>query len=357
MNSTISPSYYTQALPGLQRVYRSMNLYLSIFILIPGWFLNFVLVGVYARKRFWRRSDTNSVLFYYYTIYPLICNLVVTIAILNFFPAAFGTDLTMVGQVEICRLIWFLRLFLVIGAQYFEVQMTIDRTISIVYPRRFNWLSKIGNLVKLSLLVMLFASLAASLQLFRYYTYKTLVVNNATVIVPAACVLSTTLLRAYNISNFFIRSSGFVIITISNFLIIRKLVHSKRMVNARAGQSNAGMSRKEVSLAVSLLLGNFLHTLLVAPFIVLLCIQLTYTFKSDTPPDFAAFISQWYSISNWGNYIYEASQFYVSLAWNKVFRAELFGILSGTKKNSVTETGIVSKANSRARSGTTTRIA
>lgn len=122
----------------------------------------------------------------------------------------------------------------------------------------------------------------------------------------------------------------------ANIIIIRKLVVSKKM-------SNSGISSKEFAFAVSLLCTNFLHTILVAPFLGILCVQLSYALEPNPPADFVAFANQLYSISNWGkidsnqkthkallecvfsigNYIYEAVPFYINLASNKVFRAEL----------------------------------
>ncbi len=78
-------SYYFMVLPSLQATYKTMNFYCTIFILFPAWVLNFVTACVFMRKQFWK----NSTMGYYYTVYPLTCNLVVTIGILNFFPAAF----------------------------------------------------------------------------------------------------------------------------------------------------------------------------------------------------------------------------------------------------------------------------
>lgn len=68
-------AYYANKTAYLTQIYRRINPYLTIFILVPGWFLNLFLSSLFWRHKFWIKSTLG----YFYTVYPLISNGVVSL--------------------------------------------------------------------------------------------------------------------------------------------------------------------------------------------------------------------------------------------------------------------------------------
>lgn len=199
-----------------------------------------------------------------------------------------------------CRLIWFIRLFSVLFSQYFQAQMTVTRAISIIYPRRFPWLNKTSNLLKITTVIMLLTALYALLQLFRHYNYQETVYNSSTLILtPVSCTLSTTLIYLFDYSFFLVRQAGLLICLMADTFIIRKLIISKRTTQ----NTGSHISNKEVSFALSILWSNIFHVAIVIPFLVIVGIQLTPAYMSGQDTDYVAYVNQLYVIMNWGKLV------------------------------------------------------
>lgn len=316
MNSSQASSYFVQTLPTLQRIYKELSFWLSVFVLFPGFVLNCFMGCVFLRRRFWRKTTIG----FYAVLHPWLSNLAVLIALLNFFPYSLGKDLTLIG-ITVCRFIWFLRLFFLTGIQYFQVLMTVDRALSIVFPKRFVWLSKPRNLAILTTLIyFVIAGYAIIFQPFRHYIY---VVNSTMEIKATSCVVTDIVLYVNNISFLIIRSTGYMIILCANIIILRKLIKSKKNLYPRCIAGDRSLTAKEFAFAVSLLTSNFVTIILISPFLIMLVIQIVFSFSDDVSKDVASFTITLYSITNLGNYVNEALLFYINLATNKVFRAEL----------------------------------
>lgn len=346
MNSTAVVSYYVQALPVLQSVYKQMNFWLTILVLIPGVVLNLVMGSLFMRKRFWKSEHSIG---YYYTVGPILSDACCIVGILNFFPLAFNSDLTLISE-PTCKVIWYMRVFFVMGVEYFNVQMTIHRAVSIVYPRRFKWLTNPLNLAFITLFIYFVVSLYSLFQITRYFTYKTVVSGNMTTLVPASCRLSQWGIFFQNFSLFFLRSIGFLIILIANCVILKKLLESKKnfhrappssstAVTGSSHHQQSTMSKREFWFAVSLMSGNFVQIALVMPFFCVLVIQIAFTVNPNQPADVVAYSNVLYGIVNWGNYIFEALPFYINCLTNKVFRTELVRVFFKHKIGLMTNRG------------------
>ncbi len=248
---------------------------------------------------------------YYYTIYPLSCNLAVTIGILNFFPAAFGRDLTMIDEAS-CRAIWFFRLLCVSSSIWVQAQMSVDCAVNVIYPKKFPWLQKPSNLAKITALIYVLSGLFASLHFSRFFVYKiTILEDNSTFLAPSSCVLSDATQPAFSIVSTIQRVGSFLAVLISNIGIVRRLIDSKRALHRNKTHFLKG---KEMAFAFSLVSLNFLTVVCVAPFMVIQLLQFYNSFNSNTARDYIDFLNIIYSLANWGNYLLVASPFYVNFS-------------------------------------------
>lgn len=301
--SANNQTYYALILPQLRAAYKTMSLYGCIFLLIPGLILNILMTTVFAsRRRFWIQTTMG----FYYTVASVASNLVIIIGLINYFPVALGQDLTLVS-IGSCRTIWFFRVFLFLSSCYFHAQISIDRAISVLFPRRFTWLTKPANLSIVTISIYATFAIYACLQIARFFTFKTISVidmnGNVTYkSLVASCILSDRLIIAYNLSYFVLRILDVCGKMICNCLIISKLrdVRKKVTIDSSESSTNSGMSRKEVAFAISLTSANFVQLVLVLPFLSTLIVQLTYAFDPYGSADFVLFANQLYAITNWG---------------------------------------------------------
>jgi hypothetical protein len=156
--------------------------------------------------------------------------------------------------------------------------MTVHRALNVIFPKRFTWLTKPLNLLKITVALYIFVFSLGLIQVFRYMTYRTVIgSDNTTVLTPAACVLFSNLQIIYNFFGLFHRTSSFMIIVIANFVIVQRLFKSKKATNKN---SESYLSRKEYAFAFSLIFNNFILFVLVTPF---LCIQFVQLNSVLTP--------------------------------------------------------------------------
>lgn len=242
-------SYYLQTLPLLLDIYQKMNFWLSVTILIPGFVLNLMMAGIFTQKKFW-----TTTMGYYFTLYPLLGNLAVAIGAVNFLAYSLGVDLTLSNYAS-CYIIWVCRLLFITGIQYFQVQVTLDRAVNVVYPRRFLWLTKTRNLsIITGLIYLILFVYSASSQSFRSIAYTTQTRNNVTVVLPTTCNYYSTPLIVNNILFCVIRTVGFVVCFLANLIIVKKLIDSKKSLHGSASR----MSRKQFYFASALMASNFI---------------------------------------------------------------------------------------------------
>lgn len=287
-------TYYITWIPYLTSFYHTLDTYLPVIVLIPGWLLNFVLSAVFWRKKFWANSNFG----YYYSLYPLFSNMVVSIGIVNFYPTAFNKDLTLVS-VQLCQAIWWLRSFFLNLSLLFQTQMSLDRTITVVYPRRFTWLANLGNHIKITLGIFIFSLLYPSIHFARRFIYSADFNNSSK---PIECNFpSLSLLTFFSFSFFLIRSICFTVMFLCNLLILVKLIQSKRNL---AKSSNQKLTNREYSFALSLLFSNSIQLALNIPFLGVLAMSLYYSFRPGTPLEIIFFFYILYGISNWGKYTF-----------------------------------------------------
>lgn len=327
MNST-APT--VPLFPELQAVYLRMFFWVPVLFLIPGFFLNLFTSSVFMRKIYWKTS-----IGYYYTLFPLASNLPVLMGIVYFFPISLGYDASL-KKLEWCKVVLFFRILSIMSAQYFHVLMAIDQALNVVYPRRFAWLAKLSNHVIATVVMYLFMSLhAASIVSYRYLTYSNVTMNNQTKQVATSCRSSNEIIVYGNISILILRTLGFILISVSNALIIRRLITSKRKSNHLRQKS---LRSKEYMFAFSVMSINIISILLSLPFIGIVTMQTVLSLNSNTPPALNLLAGYIYNINVLFNYFYHALPFFIFFSSNKLFRSELKSYFKSSQVTQIVST-------------------
>lgn len=339
MQNSSNLTYFEIIIPQLEDIYSIGSFVTTVVFLIPGWFLNFISMSIFLKKIFW----TNTSMGYYYSISCLFSNLCVTIGIFNFFPYSFNQNFTLMNLAG-CKLMWFFRNIALNTSVWFKAQATVDLAINTVYPKKFTWLRKTKNLIIVTLAMIVILVLIASINLFRFIEIE----NIDGIMIKKVCTLDDGLLEFFSFTFLISKASSLFLIISANVIIFKKVVISKKKLvhptvhstinhsithtNSIENQSKTSkVSRtsrnKEFSFAFSLMTSNFIRFILTLPFLIVLIVQITVTFAVPSHPDLIVYISLLYGITNFGNYIYEAIEFYLMFSTNKIFKIEILKII------------------------------
>lgn len=224
----------------------------------------------------------------------------ISIGIINFLPVSFDNELTLVS-VASCRVIWFFRIFFLNTNFLFQVQMSIDRALNVVYPKRFSWLVKSKlNLLMITSVIVVISALYASIHFFRYLEIDTTTSQAVNQTTLSVCVLPGSLLSFFSFSFFLIRLICYLANLASNIQILRKLIHSKMHL---AHETHHKLSQKEFAFACSIFSANAVQFFFMLPYLVVLLIQLVYSLTPNMSDSATLFVNQLYNITNLGNYI------------------------------------------------------
>lgn len=304
---------------SLQSVSKSINFYGSIFILIPGFFMNTFCFFFFLRKKFWSR---NLKMGFFYSLDCLFCQWGVIVCLLIFFPATLGFDITTKSNTW-CRLLFLARYQCLQVNAYFYVLATLERTISVLNRRAISIFAKYRYLTVLVICIWIVVALLNGINWWRYVSVSSKVVGNVTTYTYACTGARVVLIEtsfAIVLSRFLPPAANLTM----NTMIIIALVKSKKRVG---NKGNKSLSRKEYYFALSLLANNFIFIVLTFPSAILVVFSVCNYFV-PTSPDWINFITVLFNISTWGNFIYISLPFFNNLAFNKIFRSELLNSMS-----------------------------
>lgn len=121
----------------LQSILNSINYFGSLFVLIPLFVLNLIASAVFMRKRFWQKTTMG----FYYSLHPLFSNGTVFIGILTFYTSAIKLDFAATSYF-VCVAYWLVRGTLYYFPGYYQLLISVDRMIHVLYPRKFPLLEK-----------------------------------------------------------------------------------------------------------------------------------------------------------------------------------------------------------------------
>lgn len=260
---------------------------------------------------------------YYYSIQPWLSNSFILSGLLTFVSSSFDKDIVLYSD-NVCRVIWSFRYLATFSNQYFLVQMTVDRALSILYPRRFNWLSSPRNLAKITIsIVVAFGVYGVSLNVYRRVGYNFSQVNGTWTRIPSTCSFRRVELLANNFTYVIIRLSGLILTFLLNMAIIKRLIDSKNNIRKYCSSTtNQSMSHKELVFIVSLLSTNFIQVITWTPFLALNIVQLVLSINGGASPQIAGFVNALFFLTLWGNF----SNRGLSIIFNVSFNSRQFHI-------------------------------
>jgi hypothetical protein len=320
-----TPTVLSSIVPLLQSILKGVNLYGAFCILIPGVILNVITLLVFLRKRFWTRTTMG----FFYSVSSGLSAGLGFIGIIAFLPAGYGNDWQLLSS-GLCGLIWQIRVFFGFASCYFKILITVNLTLSTVYINKFPALQKIKNLAIITAVMFSLLIISNSVHWLRFLKYTPVLQTNTTTTYTVTCVLASDIQTVYLFEGILSRYVPAGLNFIMNFIIIRALVKSKRSTN-----TDHKISSKEVNFAVSLIAINFMFVLSILPYTVLAALQIRNVFVNPAA-DYVNTVNSLYSFGIWLTYIYESSDFFMNLGFNKLFRSELRVILdqrSGTTGN------------------------
>ena len=114
--------------------------------------------------------------------------------------------------------------------------MTVDRAVNILYPRRFAWLTKPINLLKISISILTasFACGAFNLVGFIFYTSTIASENGSSTLRIPSCVLTSDVVLVQNVITILHRTATYALTLGANVVIVRKVFRSKRTLNKKS---------------------------------------------------------------------------------------------------------------------------
>ena len=226
----------------------------------------------------------------------------------------------------LCKFVSVLRTQAIQGSVYYQILITIDRTLNTLYFNRFPFLKKIKNLVFLTILIEVFVAITNILQFWRHLTYtSTVTFKNATnetiTQTSVTCEADNDIVAVLGFFGFLGRFVPFIVNIIMNLILIMGVIKSKKNVN----RENR-ISTKDKTFAYSLILQNVVFFVFALPSTVINLLQIVYSLN-DASQDTIRLTNVYFNFAAWFNTTYEALPFFTSLAFNKIFRAEFFLVM------------------------------
>jgi hypothetical protein len=226
------------------------------------------------RKRFW----TGTTMGFYYATSTVIALYANVLGLLAYFPASLGYDLQQQSDLA-CKIFWFLRPQAIFGSGYFQIFISLDRTLNSVYINRFPFLKKTRNLALITVIIQLAVAAGDAIEGWRFVSHTQLNSSSGnssnTTSDLKTCTLPRTLLIIYDLEAILSRVVPSFVNFILNIIIIRALYESKKAVAQR-------FSSKEITFASSLIAQNFIFTIMTMPHVVMSGLQLTVLLNQPT---------------------------------------------------------------------------
>jgi hypothetical protein len=322
---------------------KNILLYGSIIILPVGIGLNLIAYLIFKRKSL--NSSGNTMGFYYSTL-ALINIISLGSGIVMYLPTALGSDLRVMNHF-FCKLLWFLRRVITTASSWFQVLITIDRTLTVIYPGRFALLRKKSNIS--AIVALMFASLAAIMfgNIFYFVEDANLNSNSSMHFIEIEkdfylnetflfilngsgkkrCVCSAVVAFLTDILTALLRAIfPFTIMFFCNMIISKKLINSK--LNALSQRSRFSTKedrslRKAYQFASTITTLNWIFFILNLPSAFGLIMRNidTYVLKSASE-EFSAILQTIYNLGVMLSFLNQALLFLISLRYNPSFKRE-----------------------------------
>jgi hypothetical protein len=268
---------------------------------------------------------------FYYGTRVLLSTLSNAIGILAFLPPTFNNDLSLKSGL-LCQIMWQARLQLIAGVTYHQTLITVDLMLNTLYINRFLFLKKWQNLAFMCVAIQVGVALSNMAQWWRYIKSTPVVTESNSTNVTTfslSCSAPPTQALVNSFVSIINRIAPAICNTCMSVVIIYCLVKSKRHVD-----SSKNLPKRLITFAISLIAQNAVYFIMVTPHAVSSALQIRNTLTGQT----GSFVNLTGALNNlfiWGVYSYEAFPFFLNLAFNRLFREEIFTIFKGVNHLSV----------------------
>ena len=309
MNDDASFSAY------LLSIQQSLIFYCTIFVLMPGLFLNMGTMYVFTRKKFARNPMAL------YNVYIAFTGI---ICILIFFAcfSPFAYNLNIAGySVASCKTLAYITHVFTQMISWLHVLLSLDRMVSVLSPAT-HLSVKTPKFITLSSIVLFMGLIAENVEYFWYDLYA--VPNMPTL---KQCTSDFFTKEASDMINVLMHAMLPLIFTlVANCVLIVSLFKQKRSFNL-----NRPM-RREIAFSASVLSQNILFMVFIAPQAAFVMYQYVIDYVTDQQSALSsstrseAILSLAITSSNVFATYTVSSSFPINLVFNKLFRQELLFI-------------------------------
>lgn len=320
----------TQTIQEFQAYYTNItneiNYWFILTVLPIGIITNTLSIYVFTRRALFEKTMMG----FYYTNIAVwnVFTLVYQLFVMQY-QNLFGFDLYAASEAS-CKIIYLFRRSIRHIPGSIECMLTLDRFFDVYYPTRFHKIIKNKKIVFCFILfVFLVLNIISIENLFYYiqYTYTNKTTGNRTVLsVSKKCTATRAISNACDLITTLIRTHiPFIIMITLNLLISRRLYKSKSNLGGSSKRPDA--RKKENQFTRTVLLFNFTFLAFNLPLSIIYIMKITYSYISITPTRISVLIQFAYDMVYMLATALYACFFFVSLAFNKLFRVELLIIL------------------------------
>jgi hypothetical protein len=285
----------------------SFKIRVLFILMIPGIALNVLTSFIFMfRRRFWQDGNTMG---FFFMLHPLFASMSL-LALGVYIMIEYYNILT----TNLCRFFYFITLFFVIGGLLFQLLITIDRYVSIVYPQKHTFFKKKRNLIGLTMVAFISAIPASTLMLFRRLEDRQFYFDNFTTKSESCIVDDTYNIHFWiNFMNIIFRIVPMIIMFTLSIRICAKVIASKKKASAQTDRS----MRRERKFTITLI---FLNIVYFSSFFPDFVTNIWITFDASHLAKSINHYCRWFVFVN------EACPFFINLLTNKLFKSELIQI-------------------------------
>jgi preprotein translocase subunit SecG len=298
---------------------RAVYFWFSVISLPLGTLFNTIGFAVFLRKRF--RQTTQS---FYYCWLIIFDTAVLYTCCVQYLMTGLNNDPQIIN-LALCKFFTFFIRYSGQCSSWFDVFITADRFLYVVFPSRFDFKKKVSNLYKI-LIGMLIVLLAGNFTSFWFIIVPTSVVVNNITITSYTCTGNTkeVLFAREMFALFSLIVIPFIIMFILNLALIKFVFLSKQKAKNYGSKVNSN-TKKENQFAITVLSMTTIFLIFNIPLGLISCTQNIFKFGQLPQSALLNFsLAYAYTWSRSIAFFYHALPFFIHYRFNKLFRDQLF---------------------------------
>jgi hypothetical protein len=306
----------------IRAVIRSFLYYVSVVLIPIGFSLNILSLAVLFRKKI-----RNQMMGFYYIVLALLDMWSLAIYFVALYSESMGNDLRIASS-GLCKAHSYLLRITTQTTSWWLVMMTLDRTLTVKYPRKFEFLRN-RKLLILMLILCIITLTGINFANFLYERVETRTILNAnttnqSILLSVSCTSSRELVIIRDLlSQSFRTIIPYILMIGLNVSLIRTLINSKRKF------SRNDSMRKEYEFAFGLVANNLFYFLLLGSLLVSVLVSNYLAYIAQVSPQSRANTnsSLALNITAYISFLNNSITFFTNLIFNKIFRKEFFDLL------------------------------